>query len=93
MEIVYLKPCYSDDELPGAFLCKLVHSDTLCTVEVRMGVLNLRDVPEDLIVELKISAARNRMTLKDWCVFKLSHKCSEIKPGEAAAATGNARRK
>jgi plasmid stability protein len=39
-----------------------------------VGVLNLRDVPKDLIANLKVEAIRHGMTLKDWCVEKLKQK-------------------
>jgi hypothetical protein len=66
--------------VPLLLFTPLVHSVTLLESGGRdMAVLNLRDVPEELMIDLKVSAARNQMTLKEWCVFLLSHNCSEIK--------------
>jgi porphobilinogen deaminase len=77
--------------LPFAFPIS-VHFGTFVCMDVKTGVLNLRDVPKDLIAHLKIEAIQNGMTLKDWCCHKLAHKCSELKPGGDTGSTSTRRK-
>ena len=53
-----------------------------------MGVLNLRNIPDDLIRRMKVRAAENGVSLKDECLEIIRRHCGIVDGGSGAEQFG-----
>lgn len=66
------------DITPEKFLSLSIYIDSVQMYHVYMGVLNLRNIPDELIRKMKMRAAENGVTLKDECLEIIRRHCGVV---------------